>query len=181
MGGPGSGSHWRRPGKKTVVEDCLSLDTDRWTRAGTLKAGIQLLGSWRWTYRGGGGFTVHYEVNTVDPSFAHVRLTYSWVWTSTKQEDSEDYLVDLTATVPRFGGLRWWFVCPLVVNGQPCKRRVRKLYLPPDARHFSCRHCHDLTYTSCQESRKYDSAFRILAREMGHDFHTVKRLMKGIG
>lgn len=47
----------------------------------------------------------------------------------------------LTATRPRFGGLRWWFVCPLVVKGRSCKRRVGKLYLPPHGRYFGCRHC----------------------------------------
>jgi hypothetical protein len=26
--------------------------------------------------------------------------------------------------------------------------------------------CHRLTYTSCQESRKYDSLFRLMARNM---------------
>ena len=44
-----------------------------------------------------------------------------------------------------------------------------------------CRHCHELTYTSCQESRKYDSLFRFMARDMGQDFATVKRLMNRMG
>jgi hypothetical protein len=37
---------------------------------------------------------------------------------------------------------------------------VGKLYLPPPARYFGCRHCHDLTYTSCQEHDKRVDAFR---------------------
>lgn len=38
MGGPGSGSHYYRAlrDKKTVVEDCLSLDANRWAREGIL-------------------------------------------------------------------------------------------------------------------------------------------------
>jgi hypothetical protein len=60
----------------------------------------------------------------------------------------------IATTRPRFGGLRWWFVCPLTVNGRPCGRRVGKLYLPPAGRYFGCRHCHDLTYTSCQTHDK---------------------------
>jgi hypothetical protein len=31
---------------------------------------------------------------------------------------------------------------------------VGKLYLPPHCRYFGCRHCHDLTYTSCQQHDK---------------------------
>jgi hypothetical protein len=46
----------------------------------------------------------------------------------------------------------WWFRCPLVVAGVPCRGRCRKLYLPPGARYFGCRRCHQLTYTSCRES-----------------------------
>ena len=35
--------------------------------------------------------------------------------------------------------------------------------------------------TSCQESRKYDSLYRFMARNMGQDFATVKRLANRIG
>jgi hypothetical protein len=62
-----------------------------------------------------------------------------------------DYKVSLAVTRPRFGGLRWWFLCPLIVNGRACGRRVGKLYLPPGGRHVGCRRCHRLTYTSCQQ------------------------------
>jgi hypothetical protein len=156
MGGPGSGSHyhWWRPAKKTTVEHCLSLDANRWAREGILKAGVRQAGSWRWTYRDGSGFSVQYEVDTLDPSRPHVRLSYSWVWTATRQQDSAAYRVPLTTTRPRFGGLRWWFVCPLVVNGRFCGGRVVKLYLPPGERLFGCRHCHDLTYQSAQQHDK---------------------------
>jgi hypothetical protein len=183
MGGAGSGNryHWWRWDKKTVVEDCLSLDANRWMREGILKKGVCTFGSWRWTYRGGGGFSVDYEVETLPDAPPGVRLSYSWVWTATKEPDSAAYRVHLTTTRLRFGGLRWWFVCPLTVNGIPCTRRVAKLCLPPGGRYFGCRHCHGLTYTSCQESRKYDRAFRFLARDTGYDFATVKRLMGRIG
>src|SRR5689334_11561910 len=110
MGGPGSGNrdHWWRRGKKGVVEDCLSLDSNRWMREGGLKAGVRQSGSWDWTYPRA-GFQVNYEVNTLDPGWPCVRLWYSWAWSSTGQEDSADYYVGLTTTQPQFGGLRWWF------------------------------------------------------------------------
>jgi hypothetical protein len=183
MGGPGSGSHyhWWRPSKKTAVEDCLDLDANRWVRDGGLRDGIFRSGTWRWTYPSGDGFTVNYEVNTLDPGGPFVRLWYSWVWRSTQQQESADYRVRLATTRPRFGGLRWWFICPLIVNGRPCGRRVGKLYLPPHGRYFGCRHCYDLTYTSCQESHKFDSAFRHLAAGLGWGFEDVKRTMKRIG
>jgi len=57
-------------------------------------------------------------------------------------------------TYPRFGGVRWWFVCPLSVNGVECRKRVGKLYLPPRQKYFGCRHCYDLSYQSRQEYDK---------------------------
>ena len=60
-----------------------------------------------------------------------VRLWYSWVWTATPEPESADYRVNLATTVPCFGGVRWWFICPLAIDGQLCGRWVGKLHLPP--------------------------------------------------
>src|SRR5262249_46565638 len=94
------------------------------------------------------------------------------------EQQSLNYPIGLTSTVPRFGGLRWWFVCPLVVRGVPCRRRVGKLYLPGNARYFGCRRCYDLTYTSCQESGKHDHLYALLAANMGTTPQEVKQLMR---
>jgi hypothetical protein len=181
MGGPGSGNHyhWWRHGKKTVVEDCRSLDANRWMREGILKAGIWHTGLWCWYQDAMLTETVAsicYEVNMTDARPC-IRLFYDLTATS----ERIDYQVPLAVTSPRFGGRRWWFVCPLIVEGRPCKRRVGKLYLPPQARYFGCRYCHQLTYTSCQESHKYDRLCRVLARNMGWDFDVVKQSMNRIG
>jgi hypothetical protein len=163
MGGPGSGAHyyhWWRPSKKEVVEDCQSLDANRWTREGILRANVLATGTWRWTYASGKGFSISYAADTRDSAAPFVRLSYSWGWPSSPEPQSADYRVRLTTTRPRFGGLRWWFVCPLSVGGRPCERRVGKLYLPPSARYFGCRRCHELTYKSCQEHDGRVSALR---------------------
>jgi hypothetical protein len=174
MGGSGSGCsyHWWRSGKKTVVADCKSLDSNRWMREGILKAGVWHSGRWIWFIdetRTEEASSIGYEVNTMG-ELPWMRLTY----TITRTKDALDYRIRLVTTCPRFGGLRWWFICPLVRDGRACGRRVGKLYLPPGGRCYGCRHCYDLTYTSCQESRKYDSMFRWLARDTGYDFATVK-------
>lgn len=51
-------------------------------------------------------------------------------------------------------GKRYWFLCPIGHYGDVCGRRVGVLYLPPGQREFGCRRCYDLTYKSCQNSRK---------------------------
>jgi hypothetical protein len=152
MGGPGSGNHyhWWRSGKKTTVEDCEALDANRWMREGILAAGVSRLGGWRWVYHGGRENSIGYEVDTRDPLSPFVRLFYTVTHRATQEKEPLDYRVRLTTTRPRFGGLRWWFVCPLVVQGCPCERRVGKLYLPPGGRYFGCRHCYALTYHSAQ-------------------------------
>jgi hypothetical protein len=156
MGGPGSGCsyyhHWR-PAKKSTVEDCRSLDANQWMREGVLRAGVWHFGSWSWwrdTERREQTASLGYEVDTRDPAAPSLRLSYTIVRTG----EALDYRVGLTTTRPRFGGLRWWFICPLVVNGSTCARRVGKLYLPPGGRYYGCRHCYDLTYTSCQQHDK---------------------------
>jgi hypothetical protein len=118
-------------------------------RQGILKAGVWHSGSWVWyrdATRTEQAASIGYEVNTEgDPAW--LRLFYS----ITKTNEPLDYHLRLTTTRPRFGGLRWWFMCPLVVNERPCGRRVGKLYLPPGCRYFGCRRCYALTYTSSQQ------------------------------
>jgi hypothetical protein len=90
-----------------------------------------------------------------------------------------DYRVRLTTTRPSFGGLRWWFLCPLArIDGDP-PRRVAKLYLPPGQIYFGSREAHRLTYTSCQES--HDRLFRTIAAELGTSDAIVRRALKERG
>jgi hypothetical protein len=87
-------------------------------------------------------------------------LTLHYRW-----RDAEDILIPirLEPTPTQFGGRRWWFIRPLIVRGVPCERRAGKLYLPPGARYFGYRKCHDLTYRSCQEAHQSERLFGRLA------------------
>jgi hypothetical protein len=96
-------------------------------------------------------------------------------------QDDQRYAVEVTSTVPRFGGLRWWFVCPLSVNGNECGRRVGKLYLPDGARYFGCRRCHDLVYRSSQEARKPCVLLAMIAARAGCSLREVNRVLRGRG
>jgi hypothetical protein len=184
MGGPGSGSHdhWWRPVKKTAVEHCRHLDANRWTREGILRAGVRHFGAWRWTDAATGAerASIGYEVDTTTPG--DPRLWLSYTATGDGAAEMLRYAVPLQATRVCGGGRRWWFTCPLVIDNNPCGRRVGKLYLPPDGRYFGCRHCHGLTYTSCQQSHKDDTFFRHIARpgedpaELARVFHRMCRL-----
>jgi hypothetical protein len=165
MGGAGSGAtyyHWWQPAKKTVVEQCRHLDANRWAREGILRAGVLCSGRWRWANGQTGKETasIGYEVDMTDADDPRLWLSY----TLTQTGEQVRYAVRLQTSRVHRGGLRWWFTCPLLVGGWPCDRRVGKLYLPPGGRYFGCRHCYQLTYTSCQESHKGDALFRLMAR-----------------
>ena len=114
--------------------------------------------------------SISYEANTIGTP-QYVRLSYT-VTPQGGEPQHYDYQVRLVTTQPHFGGLRWWFMCPLRVNGHACGRRVSKLYLPPGGHYFGCRHCYRLTYTSSQDSRKPDH----LARLLGVDPEVIRML-----
>jgi len=83
----------------------------------------------------------------------HVRFQYTNMRRSTGEKTECDYKVILVSTPCNFGGVRWWFICPLTTNSVPCGRRVAKLYCPPGAIYYGCRHCYNLSYDSRNEPR----------------------------
>ena len=101
----------------------------------------------------------------------YVRLSYTQTNNFTEDSIELDYKIELVTTPCNFGGFRYWFICPLrevryrytgrVVEGKPCKRRVGKLYLPPSAKYFGCRHCYNLTY-KCQ--KEHDKRVDVLKK-----------------
>jgi hypothetical protein len=70
----------------------------------------------------------------------------------------------VTTTRPQ-GGQHLRLLCPIIRNGEPCNRRVEKLYLPPAGsgeRYFGCKPCHRLTHRSSQQSHRYDTLVQAL-------------------
>ena len=65
-----------------------------------------------------------------------------------------NYWVAIESTQCHFGGVRHWFICPILVNGRACGRRFRCLYLAGNADYFGCRECLRLTYQSRRLHRK---------------------------
>jgi hypothetical protein len=167
LGGLGSG--WQGS-KKATVECSLVLTASDLIRKKALVPGAWTRGSWGWTYEGEDRphATIGYEANLTDLENGWLRLHYR------RNEQAVDYKVRLETTRPNFGGLRWWFICPLVRRDGGPPRRVAKLYLPPGGTYFGSREGYGLTYTSCQESRKLHGLCRRLAAEMGMDEATVR-------
>jgi len=140
MGGPGSG-RWLDYQKKDIVDYSLTLGIDALVKAG--------LDPWREssgsiTFESPNEGFVDYHLA---PSCGAPLLTLSYAI----GERAEVVRIKLQETKPHFGGVRWWFTCPLTTgNGTLCGRRVGKLYLPHGKLEFGCRECHGLTYWSVQ-------------------------------
>lgn len=162
MGGAGSGNWFRWGPKKLTVEESLTLRIRDFqgrlhpNSAGTLT----------WTWAKGNQSSVGYWVNW-DADVPMLTLSY-------RLRDEVDVRIPilLQRTRTNFGGRRWWFTCPLVAHGLSCNRRVGCLYLPPGARYFGCRHCHDLTYQSSQEAHRWER----VAIMFGYDPEVVRLL-----
>src|SRR6201996_9031455 len=120
MGGFGSG--WQGP-RKATVEGSLVLTASKLVRKKSLIPGAWTCGSWGWTHEGEEEphATIGYEANLVDPEAAWLRLQYQ------SRGELVDYRVRLVTTTPTYGGLRWWFICPLVRRDGGPPRRVAKL------------------------------------------------------
>ncbi|VTS01845.1 Uncharacterized protein OS=uncultured bacterium GN=ACD_48C00479G0005 PE=4 SV=1 [Gemmata massiliana] len=165
MGGFGSGQRWT---KKVCVEGCTALDTSELKRMGLLvPRPAARNGTLRWYRKGASepSSAVGYTI-VVGETGGVLRLDYQM----TRSREKLDYAVELVATTCHLGGRRWWFICPLTRNGMTCTRRVRKLYLCGS--YFGCRYCHDLTYTSRQESD--GRVYAALRRGPHHDFGDIR-------
>jgi hypothetical protein len=149
LGGMGSGNRYRF-NKKTTTNECNALDVRKLYQDGLLKPGISFCSSWSRAGRETGSINGLVYRDRVVLSYRHRgRLGSEW-------EDVEEP-VPLEWTSCNFGGERPWFVCPGVVNGAACGRRVALLYGP--GKYFLCRHCYDLRYESQREDKK-DRALR---------------------
>lgn len=149
MGGFGSGE---RSWKRTIVEQCRSLDAAKLARDGVFARRGYAGDAWKLAWTNGLGeqtLALIYWLESVSHDDLVLHL-YERVWPDGRKTSFGE-AIRLAKTRPNFGGQRWWFICPLTVNSVACGRRVQKLYLPPDGRYFGCRTCHDLTYRSARE------------------------------
>jgi hypothetical protein len=155
MGSWGSG-RWGYHRKATTVEDCRVLDLGEFARKGAFVPWYA--GSVRWLSGEEVVASIGYTVRPAEDGLI-LQLFYRWTRAGGAGEDVE-LPIRLKTTPLHFGGRRWWGICPLVVNGLACNRRVGKLCLPPGGRYFGCRICHRLTYRSVQEHDKRVDALR---------------------
>jgi hypothetical protein len=139
MGGFGSG---RPSGSgRDKVEYSRSIDVNRLHHHGCLSAGW--MGCWQWTQN-------DEKVASINLRAEHDRLHLSYRARIAGGEwETIEEPVRVVRVPCRFGGARPYFICPGLVNGGDCGRRVVKLHGP--GRYFLCRHCYRLAHASQSE------------------------------
>ncbi len=139
MGGFGSGRYSSMP----TVEMGLTLDLNRLIRQRNVRPGEHISGTLTWTMTRSGKKVgeLGYEARLTYDGARWVRLHYL------VNSVPMDYTVYLRSTPCNFGGVRWWWVCPLT------GATVAKLYLPPGAKTFAARDAYRLPYRSQRETR----------------------------
>ena len=176
MGSMSSG-RWRNHTRAELAENafCLSLQ-DIQQCTGKLKPDL----FWRDTlhlYSGAEILLLSFVLET--------RTSSPWLdisFTSPATRSQVSSRIALTTTTPNYGGVCYWLSCgALTASYTPCTNRCLKLWLPPQARHFTCFDHSGCTYRSCQESHsKYaglSEEFRqLLARDQKRKRLAKKRL-----
>ncbi len=141
MGAYGSG---RKPTTKCTA-DHLSICVRQWQREDLLTP--QRFFECSWSDRGE-------KIGKVSVLIQEGEVVLCHLW-QLKGIDVQKlrYTVALQTTQCHYGGVRYWFSCPIA----GCGRRVAKLYW--GRIYFGCRHCYKLSYFSQRES-KSDRTFR---------------------
>jgi hypothetical protein len=176
MGGTGSG-RWTYYDKKRTVEECWAMSISEVDRVVDLRDPGPASKALRPTIPKTGKrmSPVRTKSKVGDDGTPLLGLSYT-VNDRRGLEHRLEEVLRLQTTRPNFGGLRWWFSCPRMLDGEECGRRVGTLYRPPGGRYFACRHCLGLTYESCQRSHRYDGLFALVVGETsGEAFEAVKR------
>jgi hypothetical protein len=140
--------------KKTRVDEARSIDILDLQRKEVFTKGSTWSWTSSWSRNGEVVASISYRVESGDNGPAGLRFMYTITENETGEKKDYNYIIPVVSTRCNYGGKRWWFICPLVVNGRVCQRRCRIVYLPPGTEYFGCRECHQLTYESRQRHRE---------------------------
>jgi hypothetical protein len=158
MGGINSG----RQGRFPTAEACGSLILPMQGFMGRLEPGMQ--GSGSLTFRSDGE-PLRLKVAVAWPrsDAPHVMMTHP-----IRAEDGRtiSYRIDLERTPCRFGGWRWWWLCPAT------GRRAHKLFLPRGGQRFLSRPAYRLGYASqrLDPLGKLQHSKWLIIRKLGGDW-----------
>jgi len=142
---------WNR---KIRVDEVKSIDILDLQRKKVFGKGPGMIWASSWSRNGEVVASISYRVEAGEDGPSGLRFMYTITDNDAGDKKEYNYIIPVIATPCNFGGKRWWYVCPLIVNGRACRRRCRIVYMPPGSEYFGCRECHQLTYESRQRHRE---------------------------
>lgn len=150
-----------RPYLWPAAPRCLTV---RWTRAGTLLAGVTASFGERLPRT----TSVYGDSAPARETRRSVTLTYSIARDGhSGPVMRSQQIAELVGRAMRFGGVRWWIACPC------CGELRSALYLPTisGAREWACRQCFGLKYHSqrLEPTARIERRMRQLTRRVGSD------------
>ena len=148
---------------KSECETSRAFSTKFLKKHGYLN-GYNMCGSIVWTRSGSdnkNSISFDSNVFSENPS---IRVHYNQTSYLDKSKTDYDYRIRLVTTPCNYGGVRYWFICPLIRNGVPCNKRVGVLYLPGE--YLGCRNCYRLAYQSQNET--HSGLFHALGKVLGN-------------
>ena len=134
---------------KAIIEHGLSINIHRMVLSAETRKDrlpIYYRGAWQWTRDGEPRATIHYAIDQSFQDAATLELSYN------ASGEPVSYSMALIARACRFGGWRWFAICPntgLIVS---------KLYLPKGAKRFLARQAYRVTYQSQCDAGGLDRA-----------------------
>jgi len=144
---------------KAIAEQSNSLSIFWLKKNGYLhKDYSQRYGLITWTYgysenKSSIGLTVKRDNWGMPEEQTHIQLNYTHTSNWNGEKSEMDFKIPLATTPCNYGGVRYWFVCPLYKNGQYCGRRVGVLFCI--GKWFGCRHCGEIAYAAQMRGGKY--------------------------
>jgi hypothetical protein len=139
--------------RKTRVDEARSIDILDLQRNGIFSRGSTWNWTSSWSRNGVEVASITYCVEFDGNGPAGLRFMYTLEDNKTGVRKQYNYLIPVVSTACNYGGKRWWYTCPLILNGKYCQCRCRIVYMPPEAKYFGCRECHQLSYESRQRHR----------------------------
>lgn len=157
---------------RLTVEDCKMISIFSLNKSKYLD-GSTYFGAVTWSRFGRKTFRVDLQIS-MTPGKEWINFQHQYSCSLTSLTLNAEYPVKLLSTPCFFGGRRYWFACPAPKNDNACCRRVGVLYLEPGDKCFRCRKCCDLTYSSCQDSHRFDAIYQAMgglsSKELKHAF-----------
>ena len=140
--------------RKIRVDEVRSMDILDLQRKKVFSRGSGVTWTSSWSRNGEVVASISYRVESREDGPSGLRFMYTITSNDSGEKKDYNYIIPVVSTSCNYGGKRWWYICPLIVNGRSCLRRCRIVYMPSGSEYFGCRECYQLTYESRQRHRE---------------------------